>query len=89
MILSTEQAAKVTAFVNDFGDFFAQDHNTDAMHRCFVVIHRELVEETVPFGHPELREQLDWIDRVLDKIEARRKSTVAHIAANMRRLLLN
>jgi hypothetical protein len=84
MNFSTEQQAKVNAFVADFGDFFAQDRNTDAMHHCFAVIRRELVEETVPFGHPELRNQLDWIDRILDRIEARRKSTVGHIATNLR-----
>ena len=83
MILSTEQAAKVTAFVNDFGDFFAQDPNDAAMHECFVVTRRELVEETVPLGHPELRNQLDWIDRSLDRIEARRKATIQHVAMRL------
>ena len=85
MNFSDEQVARVTSIVNDFGDYFAQDHNANAMHECFAVIRHELVEETVPFGHPELRDQLDWIDRILDRIEARRKSTVQHIAANMRR----
>jgi hypothetical protein len=87
MNFSTEQVAKVASFVNDFGDFFAQDRNDDAMHRCFAVIRHELVEETVPLGHPELRNQLDWIDRILDRIEARRKSTGQHIATNLRSMM--
>jgi hypothetical protein len=87
MNLSTEQAAKVDAFIADFGDFFAQDRNTDRMHECFVVIRKEFVEESVPLGHPALRENLDWIDRILDRIEARRKSTIQHIAARLSVLL--
>jgi hypothetical protein len=83
MNLSTEQAAKLDAFVADFGDFFAQDRNDDAMHRCFAVIRHELAEESPPLGHPELRNFLDWIDRILDRIEARRRATIAHIAANL------
>jgi hypothetical protein len=88
MNLSTEQAAKVDALIADFGDFSAQDRNTDRMHECFVVIRKELVEESVPLGHPALRENLDWIDRILDRIEApRRKSTIQHIAARLSVLL--
>jgi hypothetical protein len=86
MNLSNEQVAKITSFVNDFGDFFAQDRNPDAMHRCFAVIRHELVDECVPITHPELIPQPNWIDSVLDRIEARRKATIRHIAANMRRM---
>jgi hypothetical protein len=88
MNLTTEQEARVTFNVNAFGDALAQDHNDHRMHEWFVVIRREMVEETVPLGHPELRNQLDWIDRILDSIEARRKSTVGHIAANMRSMFV-
>jgi hypothetical protein len=87
MNLSTEQVARTNSCVNAFGDFFAQDRNTDRMHSVLAIIRHELVEETVPLGHPELRNQLDWIDRILDSIEARRKSTIGHVAANMRRSL--
>jgi hypothetical protein len=85
MNFSTEQAARVTSVVNEFGDYLAQDHNTDAMHRCLAVIRHELVEECDPLGHPELRDQLDWIDRTLDRVEARRMVAIQHIAANLQR----
>ena len=85
MNLTSEQASKFDAFVNDFGDFYAQDRSDRRMHECFVVIRKELVEEAPRFGHPELRNFLDFVDRILDRIEARRRSTIQHIAANLRR----
>jgi hypothetical protein len=76
MILTTEQEARLTGFVNFFGDAFAQDRNTDRMHEWLAIIRNTMVDEwCVPLGHPWLIPQLDWIDRVLDRIEARRKST--------------
>lgn len=69
--------------MNDFGDYFAQDTNTDAMHRCLAVIRHELVEECDPIWHPEIIEQLDWIDRTLDRIEARRMVAIQHVVTNM------
>lgn len=87
MNLTIEQAAKVDAFVADLGDYFAQDRNDDAMHRCFAVIRHELAEETSPLGHPDLRDELDWIDSILDKIEARRKEVISIIAMRLQRML--
>jgi hypothetical protein len=84
MIFSTQQVARVTSVVNDLGDYFSQDRNTDAMHRCLAVIRQELVEETDPITHPEIIEQLNWIDRVLDRIEARRMATVQNVATRLR-----
>jgi hypothetical protein len=84
MIFSSEQVARATSIVSDFGDFFAQDRRTNAMHRCLPVMRRELVEECDPIWHPEIIKQLDWVDSLLDRIEARRKSTIGHVAANMK-----
>lgn len=89
MNLSDELATRVTSAVNDFGDCFAQDPNTKAMHQCLAVMRRELVEECDPITHPEIIEQLDWIDRTLDRIEARRRSTIGHIAMRLQRMLLD
>jgi hypothetical protein len=85
MMFSPEQAAQVTSIVNDFGDAFAQDHTDDRMHEWLAIIRNEMVDDwCVPVWHPWLIPQLDWIDSILDRIEARRKSTVAHVAANLR-----
>jgi hypothetical protein len=84
MRLTAEQEAIVTFNINAFGDWFAQDHSDRHMHEVCAIIRKEMAAETVPLGHPELRNQLDWIDRTLDRIEARRKSTVGHIATNLR-----
>jgi hypothetical protein len=90
MILSTEQTVKVDAFVNDFGDFFAQDRSDLRMHEAFVVIRHELAEEAPRLNQlrnhldwAELRSYLDWVDRILDRIEARRKSTIQIVATRL------
>jgi hypothetical protein len=85
MNLTAEQATKVSDFVNDFGDFFAQESSDRKMHEAFVVIRKELTDEAPRLGHPELRNFLDFCDRILDRITARRESTIGHIAANMRK----
>ena len=85
MNLSAEQAAKFTDIINDFGDALAQDGNDRRMHEWFVEIRREMTDEAPPLGHPELRNFLDWVDRILDRINSRRRSTITHIAANIRR----
>jgi hypothetical protein len=87
MNLSTQQEARVTSTVNAFGDWFAQDRSDLHCHQVCAIIRKEMAEETVPLGHPDLRDELDWIDSILDKIDARRKSTVGHVAMNMRRSL--
>jgi hypothetical protein len=83
MQLTTEQEARVTFNVNAFGDAFSQDHTDLRCHQVCAVIRREMADESVPLGHPQLRAQLDWIDRILDRILARRKSTITHIASNL------
>jgi hypothetical protein len=70
--ISTEQLAHMTAVANELGEFFSQEPNREKMLLWLDVMRRELVEECDPIGHPELRHELDTIDRVLDRIEARR-----------------
>jgi hypothetical protein len=78
MNLTTEQDARFTAIINCFGDAFAQDRTDQRMHEWLAIIRNEMVDEwCVPVWHKELIPQLDWLDRVLDKIEARRKSNRA------------
>ena len=87
MNLSPEQEARFTSGINAFGDALAQDHNDRRMHEWFVVIRKEMTDEAPPLGHPELRNFLDFCDRVLDRIDARRKQTIAHIASRLSHLL--
>jgi hypothetical protein len=88
MQLTTEQNARFDAIINCFGDAFAQDHTDNRMHEWLAIIRNEMVDDwCVPVWHTALRSQLDWLDLVLDKIEARRKSTSAHIAARLRQSL--
>jgi hypothetical protein len=90
MNLTTEQNARFTSIINCFGDAFAQDHTDQRMHEWLAIIRNEMVDDwCVPVWHPALRSQLDWLDRVLDKIEARRKSTAQIVATNLRHMLLN
>ena len=83
MHLTTQQAARFTDIINNFGDALSQDHNDHRMHEWFVVIRKELTDEAPPQGHPELRNFLDFVDRIGDRIDARRRSTGAHIAMNL------
>ena len=87
MNLTIEQTAKLDEFVADFGDFYAQNRSDLKMHEDFIVIRKELTDEAPPLGHPELRNFLDFVDRIGDRIDARRKSTITHIAANLQRML--
>ena len=86
MKLSRDQAAHLTGIIYDFGDAFAQDHTDDRMHELLAIIRNEMVDDwCVLVWHEELVPQLNWIDSILDRIEARRKSTIQLVAANMRR----
>jgi hypothetical protein len=88
MNLSPEQSARFTDIINCFGDALAQDRTDDRLHQWLAIIRNEMVDDwCVPVGHPWLVPQLNWIDSILDRIEARRKSTNAHVAANLRRSL--
>jgi hypothetical protein len=88
MILTTEQNARFTSIINVFGDTFAQDHNDRRMHEWLAIIRNEMVEDwCVPLAHPDLIDQLNFIDRLLDRIIDRRKSTIQIVASNMRRSL--
>jgi hypothetical protein len=89
MNLTTEQDARFTAIINCFGDAFAQDRTDQRMHEWLAIIRNEMVDEwCVPVWHKELIPQLDWLDRVLDKIEARRKSTAQIVGANLRSMFV-
>jgi hypothetical protein len=88
MQITTEQNARFDAIINCFGDALAQDRTDQRLHEWLAIIRNEMVDEwCVPVWHPALRSQLDWLDRVLDKIEARRKSTIQHIATNLRNMM--
>ena len=87
MKLTAEQEAKFTSGINAFGDALAQDGDDRRMHEWFVVIRKEMTDEAPPWGHPELRNFLDFCDRVLDRIDARRRQTIAHIAERLSHLL--
>jgi hypothetical protein len=85
MQITTEQNARFDAIINCFGDALAQDRTDQRMHEWLAIIRNEMVDDwCVPLGHPWLRPQLDWLDRVLDKIEARRKQTAKIVATNLR-----
>lgn len=84
MNLSTEQNARLTDIVNFFGDALAQDRTDARTHEWLAIIRNEMVDEwAAPVWHPALRGQLDWLDRILDRIIDRRKSTIAHIATRL------
>ena len=87
MKLTAEQEAKFTSGINAFGDALAQDGDDRRMHEWFIEIRREMTSEAPPLGHPELRNFLDFCDRVLDRIDARRRSTIKHIAERLNVLL--
>jgi hypothetical protein len=90
MNLTQAQATQLDAFVAALGDHFAKDTSDLRMHEAFVVIRRELTDCA-----PKLKELrshgdwvlfrgfLDWCDRVLDKIEARRRSTISIMAKQL------
>jgi hypothetical protein len=92
MNLTTEQTTKLDSFVNDLGDHFAKDLSDLKMHEAFIVIRKELTDCAPKLK--ELRSHADWAlfrafldfcDRTLDRIESRRRSTIAH----MQGMLLN
>ena len=88
MNLTAEQNARFTDIVNFFGDAFAQDHNDHRMHEWLAIIRNEMVDEwCVPLAHPDLIDQLNFIDRLLDAIIDRRKSTIQIVATNLQHLL--
>ena len=88
MNLSTDQEARFTAIVNCFGDAFAQDRSDDRMHEWLAIIRNEMVDDwVVPLAHPDLIDQLNFIDRLLDAIIDRRNATTQIIAANLQHLL--
>jgi len=88
MNLSATQAAHIDSIAADFGDAFAQDRTDHRMHEWLAIIRNEMVDEwCVPVWHKELIPQLDWLDSVLDKIEARRTSTAKIVATNLQRIL--
>jgi hypothetical protein len=81
MQLTTEQTERFDAIINCFGDTLAQDRTDQRTHEWLAIIRNEMVDDwCVPVWHPALRSQLDWLDRILDRIEARRRSTM-HIVA--------
>jgi hypothetical protein len=72
------QSPRLDAVVNAFGDAFANDATDLRCHQVCAVIRREMVDEwVVPLRHPALRPQLDFLDRVLDRIINRRSAIVA------------
>jgi hypothetical protein len=72
MTISTEQLARMTAVVNELGEFFAKESNREKMLLWLDEIRRNLAEECDPVGSPGLYQDLDTIDALLDLIEARR-----------------
>jgi hypothetical protein len=88
MNLTVEQTERFDAIINCFGDAFAQDHTDQRMNEWLAIIRNEMVDDwCVPVWHPALRSQLDWLDRVLDRIIDRRKQTVQIVATNLRNMM--
>ena len=85
-VLSTmEQSGRLDEIVNAFGDALAQDRTDQRMHEVCATIRNEMVDDWCsPVWHPALRMQLDFLDRVLDRIIDRRKSTTQIVASNLR-----
>ena len=90
MQLTTDQEVKLDAFVNALGDHFAKDNSDLKMHQAFIIIRKELTDCAPKLK--ELRTHGDWVlfrdfldfcDRVLDKIESRRRSTIDIMAKQL------